>query len=169
MKICFFYSQFSVVQEPLACGHVQTVCLAVEMPGCAPHELLCIHPTVLIEKHATSVPWEGVDGVLRGFLLQMHSLQYAMPEALEGMPCLDVYQDILPVSTCTIGCFFTVLDVVLKNSVPAHCCALEPCLSPRWSRDTVPELRTSYSSTLLSQSVALMVQSGSVAGHGILR
>lgn len=72
------------MQEPLSCGHVQTVCLCVEMPGCAPHELLCIHPTVLLDKAATSVPWEDVDGALRGFLLQMHSLQYAMPDAIEG-------------------------------------------------------------------------------------
>lgn len=64
------------------------------MPGCAPHELLCIHPMVLLDKNANSVPWEEVDGVLRGFLLQMHSLQYAMPAALEGVQflnCFSVY------------------------------------------------------------------------------
>jgi hypothetical protein len=74
-----------VLQEPIACGHVQTVCLCIEMPGCAPHELLCIHPEVLLDANAASVPWEEVDGALRGFLLQMHSLQYAMPGAVEGM------------------------------------------------------------------------------------
>jgi hypothetical protein len=81
----------SVLQEPLSMGHVHTVCVCVELPGCAPHELLCIHPKVLLDKNVDSVPWDKVDDALRSFLLQMHSLQFAMPEAIEGVqapaPC----------------------------------------------------------------------------------
>lgn len=98
------------------------MCLSVEMPGCAPHELLCIHPTVLLEKHANSVPWDDVDGVLRGFLLQMHSLQYAMPEAVEGMPCLKVSRVIVCHSTCVrviqvTACLLTVVDLLLNETL----------------------------------------------------
>lgn len=84
MCALFFLKAHHFLQEPLSCGQVHTVCVCVEMPGCAPHELLCIHPSVLLGKNAIAVPWEDVDGALRGFLLQMHNLQCAMPDAIKG-------------------------------------------------------------------------------------
>lgn len=79
------------MQEALTAGHVETICVGVQYPGCALHEMLCIHPTILLPQQTdTRPPWEEIDDALRGLLLQLQHLNFAMPPPQEGdvLPCV---------------------------------------------------------------------------------
>jgi hypothetical protein len=82
------------VQDALLAGTLATVAIALHGEGQPPHELLALHPRLLLDAShaaiATGAPgaggadWEAVSGALRGFLLQLHHAHHALPPAAEG-------------------------------------------------------------------------------------
>eukprot|EP00892_Ulva_mutabilis_P004149 jgi/Ulvmu1/2105/UM125_0009.1 len=80
------------IKDALSAGHVETICVGLQCPGCALHEMLCIHPSILLPQQTdTRPPWEEIDDALRGLLLQLQHLNFAMPPPKEGTVfCISV-------------------------------------------------------------------------------
>lgn len=77
------------MQEAISAGHIDTICVGIQFPGCAQHEMLCIHPNILLPRQTDErPPWEDIDDALRGLLLQLHHLNFVLPPAKEGIAAL---------------------------------------------------------------------------------
>ena len=76
------------MQDALLAATLASVCVAIHAPGAPPHELLTIHPRLLLPANGSAgnenVDWDAVSGALRGFLLKLHHAPAAMPPPSEG-------------------------------------------------------------------------------------